>query len=411
MVAYKFNVKIVKEGDYNRVYVSHPSFKGRIKKHIGYGNKPDFENQVYNLTNELENYFKDEKVTFEATKVFIDQYVGIHIKGNISIFSFADEFSNYKLNKRNSRTHKTLVKATLNSYRLSVEYFYDFFVKKNIKSYPSAVTKDVLDNFFYNLSFNHNTKVKVHRRAKAFVKYLAKNKGLNIHPSYEQSIFNEVYDDQDPKDGDIALTSADVGKLIELRQNLASGDIVLQPKAYKNKGLSAIQLYQHNKKVENLTRSLDCFLYMVSTGMYYKDIMKAKIIVNKQGSRHLNYRRAKNNSLVKAIPIIDNGVFILGEMMNQYKIKSGGNFPLNISHTTFSTHLRTISILADIGFVITNKMARKTFASILYFEKKVPIHLVQILLGHKSVTDTRKYLRISDDILAEDILKAFMNSE
>lgn len=50
-------------------------------------------------------------------------------------------------------------------------------------------------------------------------------------------------------------------------------------------------------------------------------------------------------------------------------------------------------------------MARKTFASTLYFNRKLPIHLLQILLGHKDVRDTMHYLRITDDDVAKEILK------
>jgi integrase len=55
-------------------------------------------------------------------------------------------------------------------------------------------------------------------------------------------------------------------------------------------------------------------------------------------------------------------------------------------------------------------MARKTFASRLYFKKQLPIHFLQILLGHKDVKDTAHYLRISDDEIANDIMKWISNN-
>ena len=50
-------------------------------------------------------------------------------------------------------------------------------------------------------------------------------------------------------------------------------------------------------------------------------------------------------------------------------------------------------------------MARKTFASVFYFKRMLPINYVQILLGHKNVKDTAHYLRITDDDIANEILK------
>ena len=138
----------------------------------------------------------------------------------------------------------------------------------------------------------------------------------------------------------------------------------------------------------------------------FSDIIKTTINFNgRNGLQHISYRRAKNGSLCKAIPIKEDNIFISKQIVDQYGIKNGSNFPLNLSLTHFDKHLGRISSLANIGFKITNKMARKTFASYLYFNKNLPIHYLQILLGHKDVKDTAHYLRISDDDIANEIVK------
>lgn len=167
-----------------------------------------------------------------------------------------------------------------------------------------------------------------------------------------------------------------------------------------------MQEYQFNMKLENIVKCLDCFLLMISTGMYYADVMKSQLNFSNNGdTSHVRYRRAKNGSLCKAIPIENDDIFIGEEIVNQYKIKNGSNFPLNLSLTHFDKHLGRISHLAGTGFKITNKMARKTFASYLHFNKNLPIHYLQILLGHKDVADTAHYLRISDDDIVNEIMK------
>jgi integrase len=168
---------------------------------------------------------------------------------------------------------------------------------------------------------------------------------------------------------------------------------------------------KNKEKLEmNLVKSLDCFLFMISTGMYWADVMKSELFFSQQGKiTHVRYRRAKNNSLCKAIPIQNEGIFIGGEIIKQYGIKNKSNFPLNLSLTHFDKHLHRISILAGLEYKITNKMARKTFASYYYFNKKLPIHFLQIMLGHKDVGDTSHYLRIKDDDIANQIVK-WMNS-
>ena len=71
-------------------------------------------------------------------------------------------------------------------------------------------------------------------------------------------------------------------------------------------------------KKENIIRCLDCFLFLISTGQYHSDIMKSKIYMPKNGSvTHLRYRRAKNGSLCRAIPIRNDGVFIGKELIEK----------------------------------------------------------------------------------------------
>ena len=92
-------------------------------------------------------------------------------------------------------------------------------------------------------------------------------------------------------------------------------------------------------------------------------------------------------------------------------IINGSNFPLKQSLTRFDIHLERISDMAGIGFKITNKMARKTFASICYFDRELPIHFLQIMLGHENQKDTAHYLRISDDDMAEEIVRRMITEK
>lgn len=61
--------------------------------------------------------------------------------------------------------------------------------------------------------------------------------------------------------------------------------------------------------------------------------------------------------------------------------------------------------MADFDSKLNGKMAKKTIASLLYFNTKhpMPIHLLQILLGHMNVKNKAHYLRISDDDIAIEI--------
>ena len=268
------------------------------------------------------------------------------------------------------------------------------------------MSETVLNNYYNFIKGGHNYKVKLHTKVKGFIKYLETVKQLPTDPSYKLSVFTEEYDNQCPEDDDIAIPEEDVKKLIALREKFRCGELQLETNVMSNKIPMELQQRQFNMKVGNLIKCLDCFLLMISAGMYHADIMKSQLHFSTHSNTlNAKYRRAKNGSLCRAIPIQNDGIFIGKEIIEQYKIKSGSNFPLNLSLTHFGKHLDRISDLAELPYKLNNKMARKTFASVLYFNKHLPLHFLQILLGHTDVKDTKHYLRISDDDIAVEVIK------
>jgi integrase len=400
-----FDVKLQPESNYYRLYVTHQNFKGRIRKRLGDRPLEDLENIAFNVRFELSKHFVKNEIRKDDVEAFIDNYISMSVKCNASIFEYKEEFLESLRKRVNKKTKKSLTKSTLSGYRTAFKYFEEFLIKEKVIPHPSQITESVLNNYYGFITGQNNYKVKLHTKIKGFIKYLETVKQLPVDPSYKLSAFTETYDNQCPEDDDIALTEEEVRKLIKLRYQLQKGEIHLESYAKSDKIPEELQERQFNMKVANLTKCLDCFLFMVSTGMYHADIMKSKIYFSVDGNAiHARYRRAKNGSLCKIIPIQNDDIFIGMEIKNQHKIKDNSNFPLNLSLTHFGKHLDRISELAGLG-KLNNKMARKTFASVLYFNRMLPIHLLQILLGHKDVKDTQHYLRINDDDVANEILK------
>lgn len=401
-----FEVKLIKENQYYRIYVTHPNFKGRIRKRLGDRSYEDLENIKFTIKYELGKHFSNTEINKPDVESFIDNYVGMNVKCTASIFDYKEEFLESKKGKVNNKTKKRLTKSTLSGYRTALKYFEDYLNKKRITPHPSQLTESVLNSFYTYIDGEHNYKVKLHVKVKGFIKFLETVKRLPVDPSYKLSVFTEEYDNQCPEEDDIALTPEIIYKLFDLRKKLYNDEIQLEPYVKSDKIPAQLQELQFCIKMDNLIKSLDCFLFMVATGQYHADIKKSQLFFSSNGNYfHVRYRRAKNGSLCKSIPIRNDDIFIGEELIKEYKIKNGSNFPFKLSLTHFGKHLDRISALADIGFKITNKMARKTFASYLYFNKNLPIHYLQILLGHKDVADTAHYLRISDDDIAKEIAR------
>jgi hypothetical protein len=153
--------------------------------------------------------------------------------------------------------------------------------------------------------------VKLHTKLKGFVKYIETVKQLPVDPSYKLSIFMKEYDNQCPEDDDIALPEGAVLKLINLRKRFQLGEVRIYGYAVSAKIPKELQKRQFKMKEDNLKKCLDCYLLMISTGMYYADIMKSSLFFSTHAnSTHIRYRRAKNGSLCKAIPIQNDDLFI-----------------------------------------------------------------------------------------------------
>ncbi|NLD49141.1 MAG: tyrosine-type recombinase/integrase [Clostridiaceae bacterium] len=392
-----FEVKLQKENEYLRLHVTHPKFKGRIRKRLGDRDVQDLESIAFNLKYELGKQFNGSEINKSEVEAFIDNFVAMNVKGTASIFDYKEDFLRKLSEKFNKKTKKHLSKSTLSAYRTSLKYFEEFIRKRKIPAHPSQITESVLNDFYTHIPGKHNYKVKLHTKLKGFIKYLDEARRLPVDPSYKLSKFTEEYDNQCPEDDDIALPVDAVLKLFELRKKLQTGEVQIQKFAKSDKISVGLQDHLFNMKKENLIKCLDCFLFMVSTGQYFADIRKSILYFSENdGFPTIKYRRAKNGSLCRTIPINNDGIFISEEIMEQYNIINGTNFPIKLSLTHFDKHLGRISQLANIGFKITNKMARKTFASYLYYNKKLPMQYLQNLLGHMDVKDTMHYLRIAD---------------
>lgn len=396
-------IQVFKERGYVKFYIKHPQFTGRIKKHVGKGEIEDFNGFKIQLQNDLEVFFAKEVVTKDILSAYVDDAVR-KLKFGHSIFDYVDEFIEEKIKTINRKTKKPLSQSSINSYIRAIELFQRMLIEKSLRPIPEIINDQLLNEFMsVRKRLSYNYMVKLHTRLKSFIKFL-EYRNLPIDKSYNKSTFNEQYDNQEPDGDDIALTVDEVNKIILLREKYRNNLIHL-PEYKKAKTLSKeLQSKQRNKKLANLRRTLDCFLFMVSTGMYISDVNESSLqIFYRKSNSYLRYRRTKNNSLCKAIPLDDYECFIGQTIIREYGIKPGDNFPLNLTVNTFNKHLKVISEQVGFSFVLKSKMARKTFATLNHFDFEVQIDDIQKMLGHKDVEQTLHYLRIEDDELATRI--------
>ena len=249
-----FEVNLLKEKEYFRLYVKHTSFKGRIRKRLGDKPFEELESIAFNIKYDLGRYFMNREITKEEVEAYLDNYVSMNIKCNASIFDYKEDFLENKSERFNKKTKCSLSKSTLSGYRTALKYFEEYLTKKKISQHPSEITEMVMNNYYDFIKGEHNYKVKLHTKVKGFIKYLETVKQLPTDPSYKLSVFTEEYDNQCPEDNDIAIPEEDVRKLIELRKKIHRGEVQIESYAKSDKIPMELQQRQFEMKVDNLVK-------------------------------------------------------------------------------------------------------------------------------------------------------------
>ena len=73
------------------------------------------------------------------------------------------------------------------------------------------------------------------------------------------------------------------------------------------------------------------------------------------------------------------------------------------NHKTLNMSLRHVARHAGLSFNPTIHMARHTFATTVTLSQGVPLETVSKMLGHKRITTTQIYARITNDKIGRDM--------
>ncbi|UXX79776.1 site-specific integrase [Reichenbachiella carrageenanivorans] len=138
----------------------------------------------------------------------------------------------------------------------------------------------------------------------------------------------------------------------------------------------------------------DHFLFMIFSGLYYKDLknLKKSDLRRKSKKAYISGNRIKNdNSFL--IPIYKFKMAL--ELIEKYEDPSSHLvFPNTISDQKFNEHLKDFASQAEIKKVITNKVARHTNVQ-LWIGAGVERQFVSKMVGHSEEATTQHYYDMS----------------
>ena len=148
----------------------------------------------------------------------------------------------------------------------------------------------------------------------------------------------------------------------------------------------------------------DAFVFCAFTGLSHADVSKltyADIHTDDNGERWIIDRRQKTGTQfrVKLLPVAE----MLYERYKDMHLSGDRVFPLKGTYKTLNMSLRHVARHAGLSFNPTIHMARHTFATTVTLTQGVPLETVCKMLGHKRITTTQIYAKITNDKIGQDM--------
>ncbi len=148
----------------------------------------------------------------------------------------------------------------------------------------------------------------------------------------------------------------------------------------------------------------DVFVFCAFTGLSHSDVAKlthTDIHTDDNGDRWIIDKRQKTGTQfrVKLLPVAE---MIYKRYKDTYRTGEKV-FPLKGTYKTLNMSLRHVARHAGLSFNPTMHMARHTFATTVTLAQGVPLETVSKMLGHKHITTTQIYAKITNDKIGQDM--------
>ena len=147
----------------------------------------------------------------------------------------------------------------------------------------------------------------------------------------------------------------------------------------------------------------DIFVFCAFTGLSYADVKKltrADIHTDDKGDGWIIDHRAKTGTQfrVKLLPVAKR----LIDLYSRLNLPDGILFPVK-DRDSMNMSLRHVAKHAGLSFNPTIHEARHTFATTVTLSQGVPLETVSKMLGHKHITTTQIYAKITNDKIGRDM--------
>ena len=148
----------------------------------------------------------------------------------------------------------------------------------------------------------------------------------------------------------------------------------------------------------------DAFVFCAFTGLSHSDVAKlthADIHTDDNGDYWIIDKRQKTGTQfrVKLLPVAE----MIYDRYKNLHLEGNKVFPIKRYYKTMNMSLRHVARLAGLSFNPTMHVARHTFATTVTLAQGVPLETVSKMLGHKHITTTQIYAKITNDKIGQDM--------
>jgi len=145
----------------------------------------------------------------------------------------------------------------------------------------------------------------------------------------------------------------------------------------------------------------DIFVFCCFTGLSYADVKKLThddIHTDERGDMWIIDQKTGTQFRVKLLPVAKE----LAERYSRLKLPENKIFPVK-DRDSMNMSLRHVAHHAGLSFSPTMHEARHTFSTTVTLSQGVPLETVSKMLGHKHITTTQIYAKITNDKIGRDM--------
>ena len=148
----------------------------------------------------------------------------------------------------------------------------------------------------------------------------------------------------------------------------------------------------------------DVFVFCAFTGLSHSDVAKlphTDIHTDDNRDRWIidKDRKTGTQFRVKLLPVAE----MINDRYKDLHLEGNKVFPIKSYYRTMNMSLRQVARHAGLPFNPTMHMARHTFAMTVTLTQGVPLETVSKMLGHKRITTTQIYAKITNDKIGQDM--------